>query len=145
MKNMHRTVAMLLLFQCGFLLGGCVIDDPSVDTKGVSEVAPLDEQSIAGPASNSLQSNEATTNSALCQITRDLNPWTFVSVTCRKNNILSRAELYAAFVRCVDHRINVEYTATGTIFTTPTLGSFGPVSTARCNSSLDPVIGGGRT
>jgi hypothetical protein len=82
--------------------------------------------------------------SVTCRVLTNLNPFTMASVSCRKSNILSQAELYAAFVRCIDHRINVQYTNIGPIQTTPAFGGFGPSSTARCDSG-DVAIAGGRT
>jgi hypothetical protein len=106
------------------------------------------EMSVTKPDSTGEEttplSGDATTNSATCRILGDINPRTFVSVSCKKSNILSRAEAYAAFVRCVDHRINVEYTHIGDIFVTPALGGFGPTSTASCDAG-DQAIESGRT
>jgi hypothetical protein len=78
-----------------------------------------------------------------CAVFRN-NPMTFASVRCKKGSIFDRAELYAAYVRCVDRRINVQYTVIGTIYRTPALGGWGPWSTASCDPG-DRAIEGGRT
>ena len=118
---------------------GCVDDaqDGARVGEEADEVVDAEQASTGG----ALDGN-ATTASIDCSVLRDLNPWTFVSVSCRRTGV-SLPRLYAASITCIDHRINVEYTNVGTIFQTPTLGGWGPTSTARCDAG-DHAIAGGR-
>jgi hypothetical protein len=70
--------------------------------------------------------------STSCRSLRDLSPWTYLSASCTRSSLLP-VKAYSAWLTCWDVGAQVSYPAFGRAYTAP-WGSYGPTSTARCDS-----------
>jgi hypothetical protein len=94
-------------------------------------------QATAGGAQQ--PSSEAALLGTSCRQIRDLSPWTYISGSCTRNTATPTA--YGAWLRCWDVSAGVSYPAFGRVYNTP-LFSYGPTSTARCDSGDYATDGG---
>lgn len=75
--------------------------------------------------------NDASLLGTSCRRVSDFSPWTYLSGSCTRNTATPTA--YYARLTCWDVSAQVSYPAFGRTYNTP-LFSYGPTSTARCDS-----------
>jgi hypothetical protein len=97
---------------------------------------------LAAPAqADRLVASDVTPLSLNCRTIGDINPWTYLNVSCKRSLPLPR-EAYSAYLECWDVSARVSYSKYGDPFIAPWNDGYGPVSTARCDAGDYATDGG---
>ncbi|WET81105.1 hypothetical protein P3102_07735 [Amycolatopsis sp. QT-25] len=124
---MVRTAQRAMVFCAALAAVGAALTTPA-QAAGADSAAPA------------AVTSDVTTLSKTCRTVKDINPWTYISGSCKRSALLPK-EFYSAWLTCVDVRINRQYPVFGTQYMAP-WGFYGSTSTARCDPGDYAIAGG---
>ena len=136
---MVRTARRMMVICIALATIGAALASPAHAGQRAAGPGATTANSAAGSSSVTVITRDISVLSTSCRVLRDLSPWTYLSASCTRSSLLPSAA-YSAWLTCWDVSAGVSYPEFGRAYTAPWT-SYGPTSTARCDSG-DYAIGG---